>query len=292
MNLDIQTVLIAILFGSQVFVLSFLTPRRSRQFRALMVRRYPPEQYPKLYPVPREKVQRRLDSMRPVHLAIGGGAALTLLVSLIHGADSVELARRMFCWLLFQILPLYVSVIWLIKAARALRAMPPPHTRSVELRPWRIVDFVSPLWIGFGLFGQVMALACSAVAYLHRREALPMVLFCSIISGALLIRMIHVLLGRAAFTRADPYMSAADIFRARQQRFRGLFGGGAALGACFAFLLLNQAQRVRFEQVYGLIGASIAMQLVWLEVISAQNRDLDKRDFSVYRADGAPQATP
>ncbi len=155
MSLDIQTVLIAILFGSQVFVLSFLTPRRSRQFHALMVRRYPPEQYPKLYPVPREKVQRRLDSMRPVNLAIGGGAAITLFVSLIHGADSVELARRMFCWLLFQILPLYLSLIWTIKAARALRAMPPPHARSVELRPWRLGDFVSPLWVGLGLAAQI-----------------------------------------------------------------------------------------------------------------------------------------
>ena len=292
MSLDIRTVLIAIFFGSQVFVLSFLTPRRSRQFHALMFRRYPPEQYPKLYPAPREKLQRRLDSMRPVYLAIGGGAAVTLLVSLIHGADSVELARRMFCWLLLQILPLYICLFWMISADRALRAMPPPYVRSVELRPWRIVDFVSPLWIGLGLVGQVLALACSRVAYLHRREALPMVLFCSIISGALLIRMSYVLLGGAAFTRPDPCMSAADIFRVRQQRFRGLFGGGAALGASFAFMLLNQAQLVRFEQVYGLIGASIAMQLVWLAVISSQNRDLDKRDFSVYRADGAPQAAP
>jgi hypothetical protein len=230
--------------------------------------------------------------MRPVYLAIGGGAAITLFVSLIHGADSVELARRMFCWLVFQILPLYASLIWMIKAARALRAMPPPHARSVELRPWRIVDFVSPLWIGLGLAGQVMALACSMVAYLHRREALLMVLFCSVISGALLIRMIYVLLGRAAFTRADPYMSAADVFRDRRRRFRALFGGGTALGACFAFMLLNQAQLVRVEQVYGLVGASIVMQLVWLAVVSAQGRDLDKRDFSVYRADGAAQTAP
>jgi hypothetical protein len=292
MSLDIQTVLIAFLFGSQIFVLSFLTPRRSRQFHARMFSRYPPEQYPKLYPVPRQKVQRRLDAMRPVHLAVGGGAAVTLFVSLIQGADSVELARRMFCWLLFQILPLYLSLIWMIKAARAFRGMPPPHVRSVELRPWRIVDFVSPLGIGLGLVGQVMALACSMVAYLQRREALPMVLFCSIISGALLIRMIYLLLGRAAFTRADPYMSAADTFRVRQRRFRAFFGGGAALGACFAFMLLTQAQFVRFEQMYSFAGISIVIQLVWLALVSAEGRDLDKRDFSVYRADGAPQAVP
>ncbi len=130
------------------------------------------------------------------------------------------------------------------------------------------------------------------VAYLHRPDALPMVLICSITSGGWLIRMIYVLLGRAAITRSDPYMSAADTFRVRQRRFRALFGGGAALGACFAFLLLNQAQLVRVAQVYGLVGASIVMQLVWLAVISEQGRDLDKRDFSVYRPDGAPQSAP
>ncbi|MEJ0007976.1 MAG: hypothetical protein WDM77_16830 [Steroidobacteraceae bacterium] len=227
-----------------------------------------------------------------MYLAIGGGAAVTLFVSLIHGADSVELARRMFTCLVFQILPLYVSLIWAVKAARAFRAMPPPHARSVELRPWRIVDFVSPLWICLGLVGQVMTLACSMVAYLHRREALPMVLVLLDHQWRAADRMIYVLLGRPAFTRADPYMSAADIFGARKRRYRALFGGGAVLGTCFAFLLLNQAQLVRFEQVYGLVGASLVMQLVWLAVISAQGRDLDKRDFCVYRADGAPQAAP
>ena len=291
---DVQIVLIAVLFGSQVFVLSFFTPRRSRQYYALMFARYPPQEYPRLYPVPREKMERRLALVMPLHIAIGGISAITLFVGIIHGADSVELARRMFTCLFFQILPAYLTMFLMIRVAKAFRAIPPPSVRSVELRPWRVVDFVSPLWIGLGLAGQVSALTCGLVAYLHRREALPMVLFCSLISGAFLLRMLYVLLGRVTFKRADPFMSTADTFRVRQRRFRALFRGGAALGAFYTFALLYQAQLVRldFNSAYLFVGLSVVFQLLWLAIVSAQGRDLETRDFSVYRADDAQKAAP
>ena len=170
MTLDLQRILFAAVFASQIIVLSFYVPRRWRQYHALMFTRYPPEEYPRLYPVPREKMERRLAVAMPLHLAIGGISAITLIVSVLHGADSLQLARRMFTCLLFQILPAYLSMFLMTGVAKAFRAMPPPSVRSVELRPWRAVDFVSPLWIGLGLAGQVIALTCAVVAYLHRRE--------------------------------------------------------------------------------------------------------------------------
>ncbi len=294
MTLDFQRILFAAIFASQIMVLSFYVPQRWRRYYALMFTRYPPEEYPRLYPVPREKMARRLAVAMPLHLAIGGISAITLVVSLLHGADSLELARRMFCCLLFQILPAYLSMFLMIRVAKAFRAMPPPSVRSVELRPWRAADFVSPLWIGLGLAGQVIALTCAVVAYLHRRQALLMVLFCSLTSGALLLRMLYVLLGHVTFMRADPFMSTADTFRVRQRRFRALFRGGAALGASYAFLLLYQAQLVRldFDLAYPFVGLSVVFQLLWLALVSAQGRDLETRDFSVYRADSGTQATP
>jgi len=291
---DVQIVLIAVLFGSQVFVLSFFTPRRSRQYYALMFARYPPQEYPRLYPVPREKMERRLALVMPLHIAIGGISAITLFVGIIHGADSVELARRMFTCLFFQILPAYLTMFLMIRVAKAFRAIPPPSVRSVELRPWRAVDFVSPLWIGLGLAAQVIAVTCAVVAYLHRREALLMAVFCSLISGAFLLRMLYVLVGGAPFKRADPFMSPADTFRVRQRRFRALFRGGAGLGAFYTFALLYQAQLVRldFNSAYLFVGLSVVFQLTWLAVVSAQGRDLETRDFSVYRADNARKAAP
>lgn len=294
MTLDFQRILFAAVFASQIVVLSFYVPQRWRRYRVLMFTRYPPEEYPRLYPVPREKMKRRLALAVPLHLVIGSISAITLVVGLVHGADSLELGRRMFTCLLFQILPAYLSMFLMIRVAKAFRAMPPPSVRSVELRAWHTADFVSPLWIGLGIAGQVIAITCAVVAYLHRREALLMVLICSLISGALLLRMLYVLLGRVTFTRADPFMSTADTFRVRQRRFRALFSGGAALGACYAFLLVYQAQLVQldFAREYSFVGLSIVFQLLWLSLASAQGRDLETRDFSVYRADNGTQAAP
>jgi hypothetical protein len=294
MTLDFQRILFTAVFVSQIVVLSFYVPQRSRRYYALMFTRYPPEEYPRLYPMPREKMERRLALAMPLHLVIGGISVITLVVSLLHGAHSLELARRMFTCFLFQILPTYLSMFLMIRVAKAFRAMPPPSVRSVELRPWRTADFVSPLWIGLGLAGQVIALTCAVVAYLHRREALLMALICSLMSGALLLRMLNVLLGRVTFMRSDPFMSTADTFRVRQRRFRALFRGGAGLGAAYAFLLLYQAQlfHLDFDLAYTFVGLSIVFQLVWLALASAQGRDLETRDFSVYRADSGTQDAP
>jgi hypothetical protein len=203
----------------------------------------------------------------------------------------MTLVRRMFCCLLFQILPLYISIFWAVKVAKAFRAMPPPQVRSADFRTWRLVDFVSPFWIALGLGAQVIALTCALAAYLHRREALFMVMFCSTISGAWLLRMIYVVLGRAAFMRADPYMSTADTFRYRQRRFRSLFRGGAVLGGVYAFLLLYQAKYIGLDfdpayvQFVSFVSCSVVMQLVWFRLVFAQGRDLETRDYSVYRGD-------
>jgi hypothetical protein len=73
--------------------------------------------------------------------------------------------------------------------------MPPPSRRSVELRAWRITDFVSPLWIGLGLSLQALGLLCSVAIYLYWLNAHtlgPLVLATST-GAALLCVMIYAL---------------------------------------------------------------------------------------------------
>lgn len=294
MDFEVHIALISVLFASQILVLSFLAPRFTRQYYARMFDRFPAEEYPRLYPLSRRQSEKRLRLVKGLHFLVGSAAVVTLFVSLIHGASSLELTRRMFCCLLFQIVPTYISIFWTVKLAKALRTMPPPSVRSAELRSWRLVDFVPPLWIGLGIAAQVLALCCALIAYLHSRQALLMAVFCAIISAAWLARMIYLCLGQSAFVRPDPYMSAADTFRVRQRRFRVLFQGATAVGVVYAFLLLYQARLVglNFNQAYTFVGASIVMQLLWLGLAAAQSRELQTRDFSVYRADHGGQAGP
>jgi hypothetical protein len=289
---DIQTVLIAIVFASQILVLSFLTPRLRNHFYARMFTRYPPQEYPRLYPVPPERIRRIQSCFKPLHWTLGLGAAVTLGVGLIRDMAAPDLARWMFYCLLLQILPLYLALPWSIKWAKAYRAMPPPSVRSAELRPWRMVDFVSPLRIGLGLFGLGLSLVCAMAAFRHRPQVLILCLWCASFSSLLLLRMIYVLFRPTGVGRPDPYMSATDIFGARQRRFRAQFAFGAVFGGIFSALVLYAAQLIRLDQAYLLVGISIVFQLLGIALVSAQRRDLQTRDFSVYRGESAPQPTP
>ncbi len=293
MNTAFQIVLIACIFASQILVLSFLTPIRRNFLYARMFTRYPPQQYPRLYPVPRERIERIQSFFKPLHVVIGCAAAVTLVLGLIQGIAAPRLAYWMFLCMLAQMLPLYLALPWSIKWAKAFRAMPPPSVRSAELRPWRVLDYVSPLRIGLGISGAGLALVCSLLAYLHRPQLLTTILALAVISGMLLLRMIYVLFSATGFgrLRADPYLSPADTFRVRQMRFRGLYGAGAVFGALFSVELLYLAQLIRFDVVYLLIGLSVLFQLLAIGLVSAQNRDLQTRDFSVYRDDSAARQT-
>ncbi|HTV79876.1 MAG TPA: hypothetical protein VMF03_16610 [Steroidobacteraceae bacterium] len=292
MGAAIQIVLIAVVFAAQIFVLSFLTPVRRHHFWALMFTRYPPGEYPRLYPIPRERIQRRLAFFRPMHRIIGVGAAIALAVGLIKGVPAWELASWMLYCMVVQILPLYIGLPWSMKLIRAYRAMPPPSVRSAQLRPWRITDFVSPLLICLGLVAITAALACSVLAYRHRPQSLVMVLLCGGASGLLLIQMLRLVVGPLPVVRVDPYMSDADTFRIRQTRFRNSFRGGMIFGLYFALIQLYFTHLIRFDLAYLAIGISLFFQLFGLRITSYQGRDLETRDFSVYRADGNPQPTP
>ena len=292
MSPGIQIAMIAVVFASQILVLSFFTPQSRHRLYALMFSRYPQEEYPRLYPVPKERIQRRQAMFRPMHTVIGVAAAIALSVLLVRGGGPMQLARWMLYCLLLQILPLYIAMPWSIRLMRAFRAMPPPSVRTAELRQWRLSDFVSPLWVGLGLAGQLLALVCAAVAYRYHPQALGVILLCVLVSVPLSLRMLHVLFVRVPVRRVDPYMSPADTFRARRHRLQILFRGAALLGGYFALMLLYAAQLIRFDFIYLVVGISIAFQLLGIALVSAQGRDLERRDFSVYRATGSAPGTP
>ena len=291
MKPNYQALLIAGVFASQIAVLSFFVPMRWQQYHALLFRRYPREEYPRLHPLPREDVERKLALFRPMHLVIGAGAILTLAAAVIYADNPQALAGFMMICLLVQLLPLYIALPLAIRMEQASRSMPPPSPRSVELRKWRATDFVSPLLIGLGLAAATLAVACAVAVYLYRPNTLGL-LINGFGSGGMLVAMILALLriGNVAVSRADPYMSDADTFRVRQRNYRALFVGGAGFGAYSTFMLLHNAGLVTFEGPYLLAGFSVLFQLQGLAVVSRQNRDLNTRGFSDYRVDSTAQA--
>src|SRR5688500_9978367 len=111
MTPDIQTLLIAAVFASQIFVFSFYTPIRWRRYHARLFEKYPREEYPRLHPLPREELERKFSLFKPVHLIIGVGAVLVLLGAFIYADSPRGLAGPMAMCLLVQVmLPLYIAL--------------------------------------------------------------------------------------------------------------------------------------------------------------------------------------
>jgi hypothetical protein len=292
MTTDYQFLLIVAVFASQIFVLSFYTPMRWLQYHALLLKRYPPAEYPRLHPLPREELKRKFALFRPTHLVIGAGAILALLAALIFDPSPRRLAGLMQMCLLVQVLlPLFIALPLEIRLHKALKSMPPPSPRSVELRKGRVTDFISPLWIAFGIAAQALQLVLTLARFVYRPGTIgtfPGLIF----GGAMLLIMIYAVsgYGYAIAIRPDPYMSQADTFRNRQRIYRGLFIGGGVFAAWNIFTILFNAGLFHFDVFYFFVGSSVIFQLIGLGVVSQQSSDLSTRDFTVYRADGIAQA--
>jgi hypothetical protein len=293
MSLGFRSVLLAAAFASQIIVLSFYVPQRWGQYYALMFRRYPPEQYLRLYPLPKHVIERRLSFFRRADFGIGCFAALVLVAALVQSPSSKVFAAYMSCVLVLQLgVVLCIAMPLGLKISRAFRGMRPSNARSAELRPWRITDFVSPAWIMLGLVMQTLGLACIAAGYLYWPKARPPAAVMMAWGVVLLGIMGYSLFSPRGFSRPDPYMSGADTFSERQRRYRVRFLAGAVSGPLEALIVLSCAPFMHIENADVCISGSVVIQLWALWFISSQQQDLETRDFSVYRDDSRTHVAP
>jgi hypothetical protein len=284
MHADTLILLIAVVFASQILVLSFITPFKWQQDYLVMFKKHPPESFPRLYPVPNEAIERRLATFRRLALAVGIGSGVAVIGALFYATRPVTVWRCMILCLIAQSAPWCIALVLDAQVKRAFRAIPAPVIRSVELRRWSLTDFVPPMSIGLGFAAQASTLACAVLMRVYHPNAANIVFF-GISSGAWLLLMTRLVFRHAVFFRTDPYMTSADTFHARQRLYRRLFLFGTLYGAFGAFSLLVTAHVLHVRLAYFAIGASVFFQLRAIAAISDRRRELKCRDFSVYRAD-------
>jgi len=286
MNFSAPTVLVTTVFAAQILVLSVLVPYQFHKAYSRLKERYPPSAYPRLYPVAPGKGQRFNAILLVVRLLIVTASTAIFAVDLVEGHGPVALARTMICVTLAQAVPALVWLIWQQRMARAFRAMPAPPVRSAELRPSRLTDFVPLPVIAAGIAGPVVSLVSAIALYRTDPDQLRVIaLYVLVVSGWLVLRMLMALRAPGSMPRPDPYMTDADVFRARRQRLRVLFVVSAVMGVAFTLILLFQAGRLPVDIVAISIGCSILYQLVLLGTTRVVLRRLAVRDASVYRAE-------
>jgi hypothetical protein len=280
-----QIVLIAIVFASQLLVMSFLVPRSFRRSLGELVRRCPPERYPRLYPVSPERMQRISRLLGAVNIAAGAGGAAALVVGLWRHIAPAQLADWLIWTTMAQLAPALLRSPWQMHIARALRAMPAPSRRSAELRPTQITDFVPSPLIASGLIAVIMAMIGALLLWRVETVARPLIhLYVLGIGTLLLIRMLYVLFSGAPLPRPDPYMSNDDVFRARRLRLRVLFGASTILGLYFSAMQVYVALREPFPVLYVAVASSLLTQLLYLRAARRARNLLLTRDLAAYEA--------
>jgi hypothetical protein len=222
MHANILILLIAAVFASQILVLSFLTPFKWHQCYVLMFKRFPPALFPRLYPVATDAIERRLAMFRFTALVVGCGSGVAFIGTFLYATRPLRVWECMILCLVAQAAPWCIALILDFQVKRAFLTTPAPSVRSVDLRRWRLTDFVSPLSIGLGFAGQGSALACAVMMHIYHSNAANITFF-GITSSAFLLLMTYLLFGRVVFFRTDSYMTSADTF------MRGI----ACTDACF-----------------------------------------------------------
>lgn len=290
MKPETLSLLIGIVTLSQILVLSFIAPIRLRRFSTMQYDNHPETEYPRWYPVPRAELDRLVNRHVVVSMAAGLVGLIWLICAMVIGAAPMSLAAFTMCFLLLQLWS--GELAWLRgarKVLRALREMPPPARRSVELHRWRISDFVSPVVIVLGFASQLAAVAVGMYAYLQgRHAALPASGFIvvALLAASLWIlgRLVYRILRPVSPARIDPSMADADLYRLRQRVVQGQFVQAATVGLLNAFALAIFGGIIAIDPLWFFLAFSLWAQARWLLSPGSLFRFVRSQDFSVYRA--------
>ena len=288
MNLSSPSLLVVAVFVSQILVLSVLVPYRFHRAYSRLKEKYPPQDYPKLYPVGPAEVARFNAILAVVRLVIVLVGIARFAVQWAEGDDPADLAQTMMWVAIAQAVPALLRLRWELRVARAFRAMPAPAVRSAELRASRLGDFVPLPLVLAGVGGLVLSLGSAVFLYVtdpDQPRIVAVAIFVLAYSGWLLARIVIALNAPGSSPRPDPYMTDADVFRARRLRLRVLFTVAAAVGIGLTLIVLFQAGMLPVDIVAIRIGASILYQLVYLGTTQAVMKTLAMRDTNVYRVE-------
>ena len=138
-------------FLSQILLISYFLPRRVLERVEYVVNNYPPERYPRLYPVSLARAERAQSFYRLANMAVLV-VGLALLAQGIWAGGEEMLAwdtnTAIFLYYMLQYSPLMIATTAGFTYFNLRRKPDTRSTRTAELRRRRLVDYVSPVWLG------------------------------------------------------------------------------------------------------------------------------------------------
>lgn len=147
----LDNIIFYFVFLSQIVLISFYFPRKMLRRTNHVFAKYPPSEYPKLYPKPIEYYEKLKSNYKNINLSILLVGLLLLTVLLGYpGSREWDFGNIVFPYFFIQFFPLILIEIESFKIYKLMRQA--SSIRKADLHPRSLFDFVSPKMIGVAIF--------------------------------------------------------------------------------------------------------------------------------------------
>lgn len=281
-------ILFYILFLSQIILISHYYPKQIIKRIESVLKKYPPKNYPKLYPESIDKViadKARYQLLNQIILIVG----LVLMAIYAYMSSDYDDAKKhaeglplMFG--MVQFIPFMLLEVSGCRQFRLMRKENKCTNRTADLTPRRLFDYVSPI------------LVISAIGVLFSYIFFDLYINDFVFTGDIIIKLITMGLVHTLFIglavwhltgkRLDPHQATKDRSNQAELSLKSM-----ASVSIFLSLFLMADSAVDFYQLgyLEIIINSIYFQVIAFFGIGSMLKTirLDNIDFEVYKADGA-----
>ena len=280
-------------FLSQIFLLSIHYPGKLCRRIRYVLEHFPPAQYPKLYPTCSDGFMEREAAMlrlyRAVNYTIAAAGALVLLAMALSGyRPDVKGGDEIFVAIYFvlQVCPYLYVEIKEFRHYRLMRRALSATTRTAQLRPRRLFDFISPVYVAAAVLLYVVWLA----VYLGGQDPgspwqAEVYATLMLISGINLLYM--GLIARFLYGRKlDPHQAYGDQLKHMESVVKVAVFSSIGISI---FLIATQAvDRYGLEILDPpLVSLYVQLCAIFAIGLSMRTNALEGTDFSVYKSDGS-----
>lgn len=281
-------ILFYVLFLSQILLISYYYPKQIINRIEGVLKKYPPELYPKLYPESVDKViasKTRYQLLNQIIMMVGFALMIGYALMSNDYDDKQKHAEGLpLMFGMVQFIPFMLLEISGCRQFRLMRKANSKTSRSADLTPRRLFDYVSPL--------SVVAAIASLAGYIFFDLYINDFTFTSdIIIKFITLVMVHALFIALAVwhltgKRLDPHQATKDRTNQTEFSLQSMIAVSIFLSL---FLMANSA-----VDVYQLGYLEIIINTIYFQVIAffgignmLKTIRIDNINFDVYKADSA-----
>ena len=284
----IENIVFYLVFVSQLALISVYFPTRILSRVREVIKRYPPEEYPRLYPRPMEDEYRGQQNFRLLNRGafIIGVVLLGFIIEWeirLDGPQEYSVALPAFFGLI-QFIPYVLLEISGFRQFKLMRQADTRTLRFAELQPRKLFDYISPAWViaTVGLYIGYVIVDVTGM-YLSMWETSDTVIrlmtsgLCNLLFGAVIYWNLH---GR----KPDPYQASKDRYCNIRNVIKVQLLISMAVSVFFAISgLLNYLQWEMME----VIATSIYFQAIAVAGFGSMLNGvkIEHVDFNVYKGE-------